>query len=209
MLSKNDQYRQILKRYLPHEFIEMVVALLEEHPVHFRVVKPRKTKLGDFRSMSKSGRSQITINGDLNQYSFLITTLHEFAHLITFKEFGHRIAPHGQEWKSVYTKLLLPVIDSNWLPEKLNHSLTRSITNMKASSCSDVQLQRVLLSYNSPDGQMVTLETLEKNSTFALNGRTFQKGLLRRTRFLCIDVHTRRQYLVSALAHVEQVDHEK
>jgi len=209
MLSKKEQYRKILERYLPDEFVDVVVDLLDKNPVVFKVVKPRKTKLGDFRWKATNGKPQITINGDLNQYSFLITTLHEFAHLITYNDFGNRVPPHGSEWKMAYTKLLLPVIDSGWLPIELSDSLTYSITRMKASSCTDVQLQRVLLSFNKQDDRFVVLETLEKNSTFALNGRTFQKGVLRRTRYLCIELHSKRQFLVNALAQVERIEHEE
>lgn len=209
MLSKKEQYRNILIRYLPLEFVDMIIQLLEDHPVVFKVVKPRKTKLGDFRWSNNSGKRQITINGDLNPYSFLVTTLHEFAHLITFNKHGHRVPAHGKEWKSEFTKLLLPAIDSEWLPLELSNALTTSIIRMKASSCTDLQLQRVLLSYNSKDEQLITLETLEKNSTFALNGRIFKKGLLRRTRYLCIEIQSNKHYLINALAHVEQIENEE
>jgi SprT protein len=209
MISKKEQYRKILERYLPDEFIDMVVDLLAKNPVVFKVVKPRKTKLGDFRWKATNGKPQITINGDLNPYSFLITTLHEFAHLITYDNYANRVSPHGSEWKTAYTELLLPVIDSGWLPVELSNALTYSITRMKASSCTDVQLQRVLLSFNKQDERLVILETLEKNSIFALNGRTFQKGLLRRTRYLCTELSSKRQFLVNALAQVERIEHEK
>ena len=187
----------------------MVIDLLLKHTVQFKIVKPRKTKLGDFRAQNKHGKPQITINGDLNPYSFLITTLHEFAHLTTYLEYGHRVAPHGKEWKLHYTRLLVPVIDHSETPETLRAALLKSTTNMKASSCTDQQLQRALLTFDSRNDNLRTLEELPKNSTFALNGKTFRKGILRRTRYLCTDVHSKRQYLVSALAHVEPLEDEQ
>ena len=84
MSKKKEKYRMVLSKYLPANFIEIVVELLVKHPVKFRVAKPRKTKLGDFRA-NRDGLHQITVNGDLNPYSFLITTIHEFAHLVTFQ----------------------------------------------------------------------------------------------------------------------------
>jgi hypothetical protein len=172
-------------------------------------VKPRKTKLGDFRAKNKHGKAQITINGDLNPYSFLVTTLHEFAHLTNYLEYGHRVAPHGKEWKLHYTRLLLPVIDHPETPELLRAALLKSTTNMKASSCTDQQLQRTLLTFDSRNDNLTPLEELPKNSTFALSGKTFRKGNLRRTRYLCTDVNSKRQYLVSALAHVELIEDEE
>ena len=149
MESKKARYERILQRYLPEPFVGMVIDLLMEYTVQFKIVKPRKTKLGDFRAKNKHGKAQITINGDLNPYSFLVTTLHEFAHLTNYLEHGHRVAPHGKEWKLHYTRLLLPVIDHPDTPELLRAALLKSTTNMKASSCTDQQLQRTLLTFDS------------------------------------------------------------
>lgn len=209
MESKRDRYERILQRYLPEPFVEMVIDLLMKHTVQFKIVKPRKTKLGDFRAENPHGKAQITINGNLNPYSFLVTTLHEFAHLTNYLEHGRRVAPHGKEWKLHYTRMLLPVIDHPETPEVLRMALLRSTTNMKASSCTDQQLQRTLLTFDSRNDNLLTLEKLPKNCIFTLNGRTFHKGILRRTRYLCTDVHSKRQYLVSALAHVELIENEK
>ena len=209
MESKRARYERILKRYLPEPFIGMVIDLLITHTVQFKIVKPRKTKLGDFRSHTPHGKPQITVNGNLNAYSFLVTTLHEFAHLTNFLEHGHRVAPHGKEWKLHYTRLLIPVIDHPETPETLRKALLRSTTNMKASSCTDQQLQRTLLTFDSRNDNLHPLEKLPKNSTFALNGKTFKKGQLRRTRYLCTDVISNRQFLVSALAHVEHIEDEQ
>lgn len=209
MESKRTRYERILKRYLPEPYIGMVIDLLITHTVQFKIVKPRKTKLGDFRSKNQHGKPQITVNGNLNPYSFLVTTLHEFAHLTNFLEHGHRVSPHGTEWKLHYTRLLLPVIDHPATPESLRKALLKSTTNMKASSCTDQQLQRTLHTFDSRNDNLHPLEKLPKNSTFALNGRTFKKGHLRRTRYLCTDVISNRQFLVSALAHVEHLEDEQ
>jgi len=203
--TKKSQYERVLKKYLPIEYIDMVVDLLLKHPVVFKVVKPRKTKLGDFRASSKNNKPQITINGDLNPYSFLITTLHEFAHLINFKENGPYVGAHGKEWKKIYSELILPVIEMKHLPADIESALLNSLINVKASSCSDTNLNRTLIRYNEVHEDLVTLETINKNSIFALNGRIFQKGNLRRTRYYCIDIKSKKAYLVNGLAHVKEI----
>lgn len=207
-MATNAKYRQVLSNYLPNEFVPMVIELLSKYPVQFKIVKPRKTKLGDFRALGKHGKPQITVNGDLNPYAFLITTIHEFAHLYVFKEYGPRVAPHGKEWKDTFSRLLIPAIESGWLPEDITTALTRSIQNVKASSCTDVQLQRVLLTYDEQKDNLVTLESLSKNSIFALNNKVFRRLELRRTRFMCEDVNTKKKYLVNALAQVKELDDE-
>jgi hypothetical protein len=80
-----------------------------------------------------------------------------------------------------------------------------SLTNTKASSCTDHQLSRVLKSYDKQKEGSVLLERLPKNSTFALNGRHFVKGPLRRKRYVCQEVRSNKSYLVSALAEVEPI----
>lgn len=204
MANRREQYHRVLSKYLPEDFVDQVTDLLIKHTVHFKIVKPRKTKLGDFRVNGPNDKPQITVNGDLNPYAFLVTTLHEFAHLLSFQEYGPRIAPHGPEWKQTYRELLYPVLESNALPDRLKKALEHSILHMKASSSNDLQLQRVLLTFDERDDNMTTLESLEKNSTFALNGRIFLKGKLRRTRYLCTEIRSGRQFLISALAQVEE-----
>ncbi len=200
------------KKYLPEAFVLYVVEIFLSANVKFKIVNGRKTKLGDFRAGINGEKHQISVNGDMNSYSFLITTLHEFAHLHTFNTYQNRVAPHGEEWKNAYRKLLVPVVNSEHLPEDIRKALVNSLINTKASSCTDHQLSRVLNSYNKPVEGVEILERLPKNSTFVLNGREFIKGPLRRKRFICEDVKTKKSYLVNALANVypkELIEHEE
>lgn len=196
------QVADALRKYLPEAFVAYVVALFQESNVRFKIVPGRATKLGDFRAGMNGEKHTITVNGDLNPYSFLITTVHEFAHLHTFNTYGNRVSPHGNEWKSAYRQLLLPLIDSPELPEDIRKALMNSLVRTKASSCSDHGLSRVLLNYDKPKEGVIILEHLPKNSTFALNGKHFVKGDLRRKRYICQEVKSKRSYLVNSLAQV-------
>ena len=84
-----------LKTYIPQQSIAKISFWLNEYDCQLKIVKARKTKLGDYKFIK--GRHFITINENLNQYSFLITLTHEIAHLIvqvreraTKKVFGTR-----------------------------------------------------------------------------------------------------------------------
>lgn len=204
MSKKVEQYHRVLSKYLPAEYVSYVVDLMISNPVQFRVAKPRKTKLGDFRA-EREGLHKITVNGDLNSYSFLVTTIHEFAHLVTFNEYGPRVKPHGVEWQNTYTKMLYPVVQAGHLPDDVEKAIERSLLNVKASSCTDQNLHRVLMKYDAPKEGFVVLETLENGSVFELNGKSYRKGNLRRTRYVCTNANNQRKYLISALAQVKKI----
>jgi hypothetical protein len=197
---------QSLARFLPVHFVEYVTDLFLASDVRFSIVRSRATKLGDFRAGFNGEKHRITVNGDLNPYSFLVTTLHEFAHLRTFNLHGTRVLPHGEEWKREFRKLLLPVIDSKELPTELEKALVNSLTNMKASSCTDHNLSRVLMTFDKPSPDKTILEDLPPDSAFLLNGREFIKGPLRRKRYVCREVSSNKSYLVSSLAQVLKKD---
>lgn len=200
---------QSFARFLPVHFIEYVTDIFLASDVRFSIVRSRATKLGDFRAGFNGDKHRITVNGDLNPYSFLVTTLHEFAHLNTFNQFGTKVMPHGEEWKTEFKRLLLPVIDSKELPEELENALVRSLVKMKASSCTDHQLSKALLRHDTLKPGNEILEQLPQNSPFLLNGREFIKGPLRRKRYVCREVNSNRSYLVSSLAQVQKIDIEE
>lgn len=204
-MANKEQIRQSFRKYIPDEFCDYVIRLLFSEKVHFKVSKPRKTKLGDYRHpIGEKGVHRITVNGDLNKFAFLITTLHEFAHMRTYLKFGNQVKPHGEEWKREFSFLLNPLLSSDSIPESLKSVLSRSVNNIKASSCSDIHLLRELKKYDQKKEEITLLEQLSNNERFVLNGKIFERGVLRRTRFLCKEVTSHRQYLIHRMAEVQQ-----
>jgi SprT protein len=205
-VKSKDDIKEVLKKYLPEEFVETIAAFLFTNTVRFKIVRGRTSKLGDFKAGLNGTIHQITVNGDLNPYSFLITTLHEFAHLITYDTYKAHVLPHGEEWKLCFRNLLMPIIKSGHLPKDIEHALIHSTNNIKASSCSDQGLMRVLKTYDRPKEGVVLLEKLAENAKFELQGRLFVKGVLRRKRFICHDTYSDKSYLINALAEVREIN---
>lgn len=200
------KFKQILSKYLPDDFVPYISELIVQSDVKFKIVAPRRTKLGDFKAKGdKSNKSQITINRDLNPYAFLITTLHELAHLHTFNKYKYTVRPHGIEWKKEFSILLNPILIHDALPNELKITLEKSIHNLKASSCSDIHLSRVLKKYDISK-RTLTLEELNENTRFTINKKTYLKGKLRRTRYLCKEISSGKSYLIHALAEVNKIE---
>lgn len=193
-----------LDPFLPNGCSEYIAHFIVEHTVHFKVSKKRKTKLGDYRHPHHGKPHRISVNGDLNSYAFLITTLHEMAHLTAYEKYKNRVKPHGIEWKNEFKYIAAPLLDKIELPLDVTLALNNYLKNAKASSCTDDKLYRVLKRYDKRKGP--TLEELNRGAQFKLNGKIFVKGRKLRTRFECQDVSSRKMYRVLGLAEVENIE---
>lgn len=201
-----DQEKQILAEYLPEAALKPVANLIVRYKIHFRISRSRSSKLGDYRPPVNQRYHKISVNHDLNQYAFLVTFIHEVAHLIVFMKHKTKVsAPHGQEWKREYQTLMQRFIDLGVFPEDVKNELSKSIVNSKASSSSEVELTRVLRKYDKNKTVGVThLEDIPEGSLFVIRtGRRFQKGAKRRVRYLCQNLDNKRWYLFHPLTEVK------
>ena len=192
-----------LKRYLPAATEKLIARWIVRNDVHFRVTQPRNSKFGDYRHPYKGEGHMITINGNLNQWSFLITTIHEFAHLLAWNKYRNHISPHGKEWKDQFKILLMPLINKGIFPADLELALIAYISNPTASSCVDAHLTIALKKYEK--NKLPFLEELPEGSRFKFNEREYIKGKKQRTRYTCRIAFSRTEYLISGLAEVEPV----
>lgn len=192
-----------LDPYLPKGTSHAIANWIVAHQIDFKIVKHRATKLGDFRPSHQGKPHCITVNKTLNPYSFLVTTVHEFAHFHAHVDFGNRIQPHGQEWKQTYSDLLKPFVFDDIFPNELRHSVLLHIKRPSASSCADTRLMRELRKFDHVPATF--LENLPKGSTFRIGKRTFVKGELIRKRYLCRQLETNRLYRVHPLAEIELI----
>jgi SprT protein len=195
-----------LNNYMPAPAIPAVLHLLNLYVVELTITKERKTVLGDYRHALSNKTHRISINGNLNKYSFLITLIHELAHLITFVQFGHRVMAHGKEWKQCYKTLLKDFLTPAIFPEDICLVLSSSLNNLPASSCADENLMRVLRRYDAPTLQHVLVEEMADGALFAIeNGNVFKKGNRLRKRFQCTEINSGKLYLFSGVYEVKPV----
>jgi predicted SprT family Zn-dependent metalloprotease len=193
---------QPLQDKLSEQAARLVVKWVEQYEVELKITRKRATKLGDYRHPHNGKGHRITINGDLNEHAFLITFVHELAHLVTWNKYKRRVKPHGQEWKSNYSYLLNYLIAMDLFPQELNEQLFAYMQDPAASSCTDVRLTRILRQYDE-ESDLVHVEELAEGQTFYHRGRAFIKGPRLRKRFRCVEVETDKLYLFSPIAEVE------
>lgn len=189
---------------MPAGSLDLLKPLLNRYPLQLTISKPRKTKFGDYRFPQGTKPHRISVNGNLNTYSFLITFLHEFAHLVAFDQFGRKIKPHGEEWQHCFREVSMPFIEASIFPSKLERAFKQSLARGHASSATDLQLLRVLKNYDAEDRNegLTFVENIEQGQLFSLNGKIFRRGLKSRKRFRCQDIQTGKEYMVHPLAEV-------
>jgi hypothetical protein len=205
-MPKQEYPLEYLQHYLPPGAAQPVLHLLEQYKVHLTITRERKTVLGDYRHAINSTTHRISVNGNLNKFSFLITLIHELAHLVTFLQYNNRVAAHGKEWKHQYKVLLLQFMALNLFPPDIITALNASLHNLPASSCADEDLMRVLRNYDRKENGMLLVEELPDGALFSLDdGTVFKKGKRLRKRFQCIEIKTGKLYLFSPVYEVKKV----
>ena len=178
---------------------------MSHHKIQLRIKNPRLTKLGDYRPPTSESSHRISINRDLNPFAFLITFMHEVAHLVNFEKSGPRVPPHGIEWKREFQIVSSPIIQQNLLPNDVHSALNRYLKNPKASSCTDANLVRTLRNYDASKEHLL-VEEIPTNEMFETqDGRRFIKLKKMRTRFRCQEVKTGKIYLVPGLMQCKPI----
>lgn len=197
----NSNYES-LKKYLPEKAVKPVYEMLVRNKVQLVITRQRRSKLGDYRPGLPGGIPRITLNHNLNSYSFLLTFLHELAHHLVWKKYKNRVQPHGDQWKKTLKELQEPFMNSDFFPPDILDNLLHEDTRIFASSSSDVRMARTLKSYDAaPNG--VLLESLPEQTVFAMaDGRRFRKLAKRRKNYLCISLDNDRNYIFNPLAEV-------
>lgn len=194
--------------YLPAGAIAKIIPWFEKYQIKMVITKARKTVLGNYLNPHHGHpHHAITINGNQNSYSFLVTLLHELAHLEAFVQYQNRIAPHGVEWQNVYRQVMIGFLGVNIFPDELERAIALSLKKVKAGSCSDPKLYKALAAYDKePADGLNWVEELQPGSYFVTKeGSVYQLIEKRRTRYLCEQLGTKKRYLFQGVVRVKPV----
>ncbi len=197
---------EILKKYLPEQSVEVIAQWIVEFDFKLKIKKERSTRLGDYTSPYNGGNHTITINHNLNKFSFLITLVHEVAHLVTYNAHKNSVSPHGKEWKENFKNLMTPFLNTDIFPLEIFAALRNYMKNPAATSCTDTSLLRVLKLHDG-DTDMLFLERVPTDTLFLYNGsKIFKKGATIRKRIKCVEIKSGAVYLFNPLTEVHLFD---
>ncbi|QKZ11960.1 sprT domain-containing protein [Spirosoma sp. KUDC1026] len=195
--------------------------LWQQYGFGFRVVRPRRSKLGDFRAYP-DGRTQVTVNADLNPHAFLITYVHEVAHAAVHLAYRKRYQqnrllgkrtrrpqPHGTEWQITFNQLMQPLLTESVFPTVVLGPLRQYMQKPAATTSANPVLMHALRQFDdSPlepvDPSRMLLRDIPEGGSFRLGKKTFVRGTLRRTRVVCKEITSGSSYAILAHAWVEK-----
>jgi SprT protein len=191
-----------LKVFLPALSLQKINHWINELDVKIKITPARKTKLGDFKAVKDA--LYISINNDLNPYSFLITLTHELAHAFVYIKHKRGVAPHGYQWQETFTSMMLNFLNPKIFPNDVLQVLSAHLKQPKASTLTDINLAAVLKKYDRV--KALTISDIDEESIFSIpNGKIFKKGKQLRKRYRCIECTTNKIYLFHPFAEVTSV----
>lgn len=204
MENKDDKsfYKNLIP-YTGEQSAVFIEDLTEGLFFHLKITRARDSKYGDYCPSYKGRKQRITINGNLDKYSFLITFLHELAHLLVNERLEPGFLPHGKEWKSTFRQLLHLALDKNLFPANVAEIVRRQYiigNNFTHTSRALVQ-NEILRSYNKQPPLRLASVPL-KGKVSLKNGMNVVKLKQNRTRSLCKCLNDNKMYYVSNVAEV-------
>lgn len=189
-----------LQSYLPLNALIFIEKWIKTYPLTLKITRSRNTKLGDYRKIKLQNRHQITVNGDLNQEAFFFVLTHEIAHMMIYAKYAYgNIAPHGQEWKTIFGKLLIESLEI--YSESNRPYIVKHAKSPKASVGADPNIAKFVI--NDSKEHQHYLEDLSFGTKFMLGQKVFLKGEKIKLRYICCEVTTNKKYLINATALVE------
>jgi len=198
-------FASAISPYLPAGTSNEVAGLIFDHPLSLKISRNRSTKYGDYRPPFGRQGHRISVNGDLNNYAFLITLIHEYAHYLVYLEHKMNVLPHGIEWKTTFRDQLTPFMRPNVFPVEILVPLKKHMKSPRASTSSDPVLKKALMTFDNH--KKTVLEELPNESLFLLPKRgVFRRGEKKRTRYLCQHIESKKWFTVHGLAEVELIN---
>jgi hypothetical protein len=207
-MAKKETPLHFLQQFIPEGSYDLLTPFFDTYTIHLTLTRERKTVLGDYRCPSSTKPfHRISVNINLNRYSFLITLLHEIAHLATWLQHKNAVAPHGDEWKKHFQQIILPFLGKQLFPATVEAALLAYLYNPAASTCTDPVLFKALYEFDQPkEGYKLVDDITIGHQFITENGKVFEKLKQQRSRCRCREIKTGKMYLFPGIVEVKEVD---
>lgn len=192
-----------IRSFVPEDAVDIVVRWITDHKITLTITNSRQSVFGDYHWPRRNKGHRISVNGDLNSYAFLITFVHEMAHLSAWEKFRNTVSSHGKEWKQEYKALMDEFAGRKIFPADIRTAFKQHLLMPTHSHSIDETLMKVLRKYDKVKGNYLT--DLHAGSLFEFQGRIYRKGKKLRKRFSCIQLKTAREYLFNPVTEVKKV----
>lgn len=212
MTKHIDLLKPTLVKYTTESISDYIVETFNQSEYQLVISPHRSSKLGDYSPPFRSRNyHRISVNGNLNVYSFFITFLHELAHFQCWQKHQNKVKIHGQEWKSIYASLLKSAILQDLFPADITAALELHLTRIKSSTTYDYQLVKSLRKYDEGevDEGQIEVGDLNHGDVFEFKGRTFKFDKIMQKRALCYLMPSSRKYSFSPFVLVTILNVEK
>ncbi|HYV94252.1 MAG TPA: SprT-like domain-containing protein [Chitinophagales bacterium] len=193
-----------IRSFIPEDSVDIVVRWITDYKITLTITHSRQSVFGDYRWPQQNKGHRISVNGDLNSYAFLITLVHEMAHLTAWEKFRNTVSSHGKEWKHEYKTLMDEFAGRRIFPADIRSAFKQHLVMPTHSHSIDETLMKVLRKYDKVIGNY--LSDLEEGNLFEFQGRVYRKGKKLRKRFKCVEVKTHREYLFNPIAEVKKIN---
>lgn len=207
-MGSRDVELAVIAEFIPPGAVQRVLDYLHRYAIHLKIRRERKTKYGDYCPAHQGLPHTITVNGNLNPYHFLVTLLHEIAHLNTHVQYGRTVKPHGREWKKSFALLLHEMAPLGVFPNDVWVALEAYAQNPGASSCSDPALFRALQRYDTKTLGHVVGDLAVGDYFKTHKGERYRVLEKKRTRYVCEHTESRIKYLFPAIHEVFKENHD-
>jgi SprT protein len=197
---------KILSPFLPEGAFDLVGKWLQVKDLQIKISSRKGHRLGSYQR-DPAGNQKILINRNQDCYSFLITLVHEIAHMQVRMGTRKKIQPHGTEWKLTFGRLLSETAQLPSLPSDVRGMMLEMANAPMSRQYARVGSGKVLLRYNSKPEFGHLLADLSEGERFATpDGKIYTRGIKLRTRYKCRREGTSAWYLVGEAVPVRRID---
>lgn len=185
MRPARDDWFMGLAPFLPAGSLEVIGEWLRVDNLSIKLTSGRGQRLGAYKREA-SGMQTILLNRNQDPYSFLITLVHEIAHMQARKLYGRHVQPHGLEWKQTYSRLIIKAAAIPSLPADICAMMAEIARSPESRHYGKISVSKVLLKYSTKAEPGELLCDIPPGTRFRMpDGKVYIKGEKIRTRYRC------------------------